>query len=159
MIPEEQVENKEINDDVENKLDATEQQSDVGNVSRVDNASQQKSNKNKIISIVVIILALLIGVIGYQQMNNKSSTKKVETQVVDKKSEEAKTGKDTREAMTGVADLYSDMPKKEVRTDIKKTEFKKAEENVSKLEDGKLKEGLTNQLKEVETAMKDTSKK
>lgn len=158
MIPEEQEENEKIVENSENTLDM-ETKSDIENISRVDNASQQKSNKNKIISIVIIILAILIGGIGYKQMNSKANAKKSETHVVDKKSEKAKVGKNTREAMTGVTDLYSDMSKKEVRTDIKDSEFKKAKDNVSQLEKGKLKDGLTNQLKEVETAMKDTNSK
>lgn len=164
MIPEDQLENQKVSEVEEPKTEEAQEveevltENTVGEASRLDNPAPKKNNKNKLILLVAAVLIVLVGGFGYQQMKSNSEAKKAEAEQV-KKDKEVESGKETREAMTSVSDLYVNISKNELRTDIKDSELKKAKDSISKLEDGKLKDGLTKQLKDVEKEVKSAEKK
>ncbi|MDT2834921.1 hypothetical protein P7H70_12820 [Vagococcus carniphilus] len=125
---------------------------------RLENQLENRKKKNTRLFIIVAVVILVVSWFGYQQLNNKATPKEPTTASISKKEEMENSGKITREAMNGVAGLYSNLKDNEVRTDIKDSEFKKVETDVRKLEDGKLKTELTKQLKEVKKSMEDTKK-
>ena len=106
------------------------------------------SKKKKIIKINIILLFIVFSVFYAKSKISKTITKEPSTSY-NVNSSDIVEGKKVRDAMSAMRDLYEEGSPKKLKNDLDMETLKKVKKSVDKLDNGKLKDQLMDQLNQI----------
>ncbi|WP_270279726.1 toxin Cry1Ac domain D-VI-related protein [Vagococcus bubulae] len=109
---------------------------------------ESNSKKKKMIKIIIILLCIVISIFYINLKISKTTSKEPSTSY-SANSSDIVEGKKVREAMNAMRSLYKEESPKELKNNLDMETLKEVKKSVDKLDNGKLKDQLINQLNKI----------
>ena len=115
-----------------------------------------KKKKNKITKVLIVLVIILICILSFFfiKSTSKKDVPKKQIQSNTLSSSEVQQGKNIREAMNSVINLYEDPSEKKLKQNLNASDIKKVKKSIDKLEDGNLKKELNKRIDEINAEIK-----
>jgi len=113
-----------------------------------------QTKKRKLITVLVVLIFLVVCSVSFFLVKSHINQKNAEISKQTEMSLAKEEGKNVREAMSAMSNLYEDSSKLTLKPGLKKSDLNSVKESIDKLEDGKLKTELINQLNKIQSKIK-----